>query len=73
MKKKTSFHWLARSAPPLLLTLGAIGLAHARIGPDISYKAGVTTPGTTPSGGLSANFKRGSRFTLSQAGTISDL
>lgn len=72
MKKKSSFDWLVRCAPPLLLTLGAIGLAQARIAPDNSLKFG-SEAGATPSGGLSANFKRGSRFTLPQAGTISDL
>ena len=72
MKKKAPLYSPARCALPLLLTLGAAGLAQAKIGPGFDFTFGVSA-GNTPSGGLSANFKRGSRFTLTQAGTIGTL
>ena len=34
---------------------------------------GRTTVGTTPTGGLTGNFKRGSKFTLSEPGTVTSL
>jgi len=46
--------------------------AYAEFTPD-AHVAGRTTIGSTPSGGLQTNFKRGSQFTVSQAGTLYSL
>src|ERR1044071_6500928 len=54
---------------PLVLAIAFVGLS----GPASAQPVvGRTTIGTIPSAGMSANFKRGSKFTVTEAGVITD-
>lgn len=58
----------------VLVMLASLTPAHSQITSPITvHTLGRITPGSTPSGGLSADMKRASRFTLSTAGSISKL
>jgi hypothetical protein len=54
-----------------LLLLAVLVFAHSA--PTYAKSFGTENAGTTPSSGMSADYKRGSRFTLTEAGVLSEL
>ena len=53
-----------------LTVIGLCGLFMTALSPAHAASFGRTTVGTTPSAGLRADFKRGSKFVLSETGTL---
>ena len=60
-------------SPTRFIAIVLCGLLLTALAPAYSASFGRTTVGTTPSGGLRSDFKRGSRFVLTENGTFQDI
>jgi hypothetical protein len=56
-----------------LIAIATIGLLMTALSPAYAASFGRTTVGTTPSSGMREDFKRGSKFVLSETGAITSL